>query len=414
MPQIPRASFADSTLAFVREGYEFGPRRFEKLNTDLFQVRLMLRQTIFLRGEAAARLFYDTDRFSREHAAPQRIVRISAGRGGVQTLHGDAHRHRKRMLMGLLTPEAVNDLATAVERAVDEAVDEWKRHDCTVLFDALQPILLRAACAWAAVPLEEAEVNRRTGDVVAVMEGSGGVGRRHWRARKGRGQVEAWMEQIIRRTRAGEIDPPQNTPLRVVAEHRDPKGQLLDPWTAAVEMLNMIRPIVSISRFITFCGLALHEFPQTHERAAGDADYRRRFVQEVRRFYPFFPAVAARVWEDFEWEGYRFSKGTRALLDLYATDHHPRLWNGPEAFYPDRFDQRQTSDYDLVPQGGGDYWKNHRCAGETLTVAVMEKSLDILLNRMTYAVPRQNLAVRHSRIPALPASRFIICDVRRP
>lgn len=107
---------------------------------------------------------------------------------------------------------------------------------------------------------------------------------------------------------------------------------------AAVELLNVIRPVVAIAVYLTFVAHALHRYPHCrHGLRSGDAEYREWFVQEVRRFYPFFPAVVARVRQDFEWRGYAFPAGRRVMLDLYGTDHDVRLWQAPETFRPERF-----------------------------------------------------------------------------
>ena len=53
---------------------------------------------------------------------------------------------------------------------------------------------------------------------------------------------------------------------------------------------------------MTFAALALHEHPECRERLRADADGEDLgwFVQEVRRFYPFFPLVGGRALADFE------------------------------------------------------------------------------------------------------------------
>lgn len=56
------------------------------------------------------------------------------------------------------------------------------------------------------------------------------------------------------------------------------------------------------------------------------------FVQEVRRFYPFFPFAAAEVKTDFTWKDYTFEKGTLTLLDLYGTNHDTNIWGIPKCF----------------------------------------------------------------------------------
>ena len=108
------------------------------------------------------------------------------------------------------------------------------------------------------------------------------------------------------------------------------------------------------------------------------------FVQEVRRFYPFFPSVIALVKKDFTWKGFIFEEGTLTLLDLYGTNHDSKIWDSPEMFNPNRFAEWEESPFSFIPQGGGDYFMGHRCAGEWVTIEVMKVSLDYLANRMDY------------------------------
>src|SRR5690606_5807009 len=136
--------------------------------------------------------------------------------------------------------------------------------------------------------------------------------------------------------------------------------------------------------FIVYLVLAMHEHPQWGARLRKAVNGSRQpdktdemvrcFVQEVRRFYPFFPAVPAIVREDFTWRGQTFEAGTRVLLDRHGTNHDPRRWDQPEVFNPMRFHSRAIDAYEFIPQGPGDYAANHRCAGETLTIALMESA----------------------------------------
>src|SRR3546814_15474251 len=95
---------------------------------------------------------------------------------------------------------------------------------------------------------------------------------------------------------------------------------MLSPRVAAVELLNILRPTVAVSVFITFTAHALHQLPACRQNLQADDGYLECFVQEVRRFYPFFPAVMAHVRRDFEWKGYRFPRGRRVVLDLRSEE----------------------------------------------------------------------------------------------
>lgn len=96
--------------------------------------------------------------------------------------------------------------------------------------------------------------------------------------------------------RAGHVQPPKGAASHVIAFHRDLDGNLLSQRIAAVEIINVIRPTVAVAVFMTFIAYALHEHPQLRSRLeAGGERYAELFAQEIRRYYPFFPAVAARV-----------------------------------------------------------------------------------------------------------------------
>ena len=101
------------------------------------------------------------------------------------------------------------------------------------------------------------------------------------------------------------------------------------------------------------------------------------------------------------------------MLDLYGTNHHGELWERPNEFIPERFKDRDKNLFDFIPQGGGEYIAGHRCPGERLTMKVMTRCLDILVNKMNYTVPKQNLGLRMNQMPSVPESGFIMKHVQK-
>ena len=414
MPGIPRDESFDATLALIRDPYGFIAARCGRYGSDVFRTRFLLRETICMTGPEAARLFYDRDRFVRAGAMPGRVRATLLGRGGVQGLDDAAHRHRKRMLMSLMTPGRIAELSGLVRARWRTHAERWASARGEVaLYDEAREILARAACAWAGVPLAEHEAGRRTRELTALFAYAGAIGPAHWWSRLARRSAERWIGSVVRQVRAGGIDPPEGCPLRVVASHRDLGGELLAPRTAAVEVLNLLRPTVAVAVFVAQAAHALHLHPECRRALAGGQDrHAELFVQEVRRFYPFFPAVAARVRRDFDWNGHRFSRGTRVLLDLYGTDHDPRTWEAPEEFRPERFRTWDRSPFGFIPQGGGDHDAGHRCAGEWITIELMKAAVGFLAGGLSYDVPEQDLTIDRSRLPALPRSGFVMGNVR--
>ncbi|RLP96663.1 cytochrome P450 [Micromonospora sp. CV4] len=413
MATMPADRSPDSTLAFLRAGYRFIGERCDRYGSDIFQTRILLAPTICLRGRPAATLFYDAERFQRRAAMPLRVQRTLTGRGGVQGLDGSEHRDRKAMLMSIMTPVAIRQLGQLFDDEWRARIPAWEAAAPVTLYDELGRLLTRVVCAWAGVPLAESQVDRRTVELHAMIEAPALVGPRHWRGLLARRRAERWIAGIVDRARTGISPPPAGSALKVIAEHRDARGRLLPRRIAAVELLNVLRPTVAVDRFIVFAALALHDHPAWRQRVRDDDEATEQFVQEVRRYYPFFPTAAAQVRRSFDWQGHHFPRGRRVLLDLYGTNHHPALWPEPELFRPERFAGRTVDPFQLIPQGGGDHWTGHRCAGEWITIDLMKRAVTNLTSAMRYEVPPQDLALDLRRMPALPPTGLTLTNIRR-
>jgi fatty-acid peroxygenase len=414
---IPCDKAFDSTLALLMEGYEFIPNRCRNYLTDIFQTRLLCQDVICMSGAEAARIFYDNKRFKRKGAAPKRIQKTLFGMGGVQGMDGTSHRDRKMMFMSIMTPQNLERLSKLTEAHWQITTSKWKNNKL-VLFDETQKILCKAACQWSGVPLVDTEVCLRAGDMGKMVDAFGAAGIRYCEGKCARNRTEKWARDIIMSVRTHRITPADYTALYIIAWYRDREGKLLTTQTAAVELINIIRPIVAIATYVIFGALAMYEHPSIRKRLKnGEENYITMFVQEIRRYYPFAPFVGARVRNDFIWNQAHarcyFKKGTLVLFDIYGTNHDPRLWKNPNTFNPERFRDWKDNPYTFVPQGGGEVNSGHRCAGEGVTIEVMKVSLSFLVMYLDYKVPKQNLKFCLRRMPTLPKSRFVIKKVRR-
>jgi fatty-acid peroxygenase len=405
---IPHDGALDASIAFMRDGYLFIAKRCDRLGSDIFRTRIMLAPAICMRGVEAARLFYGEERFTRVGAMPKPTLRLLQDEGSVQLMDGAAHRRRKAMFMTMMGREALSWMTALFTEEWDKAVARWRQRGRVVLHRELGELLTRAAIRWTGLPLPEAEIGRRTRELTAMIEFAGSIGPDNWWAQYLRHRGERWAQAMIGGIRSGAIAVTADSPAGIVAHHTDIDGALLSNEVAAIELLNVVRPIVAVARFITFAAHALHEQPVWRERfAAGDERDLTGFVQEVRRFYPFFPAIGGRVVEPFVWHGYAFEKDEWVLLDLYGTDHDARLWPEPESFRPERFRDWRDDAFTLVPQGGGAFETGHRCPGEWLTIDIVREAVRQLV-RTPYSVLPQDLSISLRRMPALPASGFVI------
>jgi len=412
MLPIPADTSFDSTLDLLRDPYRFISRKCHDKGLKLFQTRILLRKTICMTGQEAAIFFYNEKNFVRKGGMPEPIVATLLGKGGVQSLDGDAHKHRKRMFMSFMTPDSIQRLVKITEKYWLQALPEWEKRQQVVLYEALLPILTQGVCEWAGIPLAEEDVPRRTEQLRAMFDDAGSAGLRHFHSRRMRKKAESWIKDVIHRARAGTVLLQDPSPARTVCWHRDLDGTLLSEKVAAVELLNLLRPTVAVAVFLVFTAHALYRHSEYRAKLEIDRHkFPTFFVQEVRRFYPFFPAVAAKVRDNVEWNGYIFPKGSRVMLDLYGINHDPEIWYEPDQFIPERFQVWNGSPYNFVPQGGGDHFVHHRCPGERITIELMKMAVHFLTENISYTVPGQDLLLQQNRLPALPKSRFVISNI---
>ncbi|MFI8966452.1 cytochrome P450 [Streptomyces sp. NPDC053493] len=410
----------DNTLALLLKGYAWLPALSRRQGTRdggpgadrPLRTRLLGHPVRVLRGPEAVAFFYDERHARRGGALPGPVLDTLFGRGAVHTLDGARHRARKALFLSELTgPAAVADLADRVTGEFRRRFDGLRGREVT-LFDEGALVLARAVSDWAGLPGHDAAGVERLGrDCVAMVDGFATAGPRHLRARRARARQEETLRRAVVRARreasASAAGPPR-TALEAVVRHREADGSLLDPATAAVELLNIVRPTVAVTWFLTFAAHALRPRPDVRRRLAADdaesARLARSFAHEVRRFYPFVPFLGALAPDGLVLAGERVPPGTMLLLDVYGQNHDPALWDEPFRFVPDRFLAAAPHSDALIPQGGGPR-DGHRCPGEDITVTVLSR-LARELARLDFTVPDQDLRIPLNRVPTRPRDGF--------
>ncbi|MEV4937267.1 cytochrome P450 [Streptomyces zaomyceticus] len=404
----------DSTLALLTRGYAWAPAlRRRHGNRSAVPTRLLGRRAVLLHGPAAVDFFYDERHVLRHGALPGPVLDTLFGRGAVHTLDGDSHRVRKELFTNrLMTPDAVDGLGHLAREHWLRTVDGL-RGSRAVLFDEMAVALAAAVGEWVGAPLaDRAAVRRLAEDCVSMVDGFATPGPRHWKARQARSRQEAAFARIVADVRRDTAPAPSPgsgpTVVDAVAGHREADGSPLDLPTAAVELLNVVRPTVAITWFTTFAAQALHRFPAVREELRADqGPYARAFAHEVRRCYPFVPFVGGLAARDLRFDGQEVPEGTMVLLDVPGHHRDPDLWPEPHRFDPDRFLGREPGPGELIAQGGGNARTGHRCPGEDITVHLLA-TLAATLADLGLAMPEQDLRIPVGRVPTRPRSGVIV------
>lgn len=404
----------DSTITLATEGYLFIKNKIDHYQTDVFETRLFGKKVICMSGEEAAKMFYNPDLFQRYGAMPKRIQKTLVGEEAIQTMDGEEHIRRKQLFLSLTSPLYIKNLLSIFNNNIDDYINKWEKSNEVVLFDEMKEILCLTACQWTGIPIIESEVIKRADDFSEMVDAFGAVGPRHWKGRTARGRSEDWISSIIKDVRLNTLNVEKDSVLTKFAFYNDINGNQLSNEIAAIELINVIRPIVAISTYITFTALALYDNPECAGKLITDySNYYEMFVKEVKRFYPFGPFLGAKVKNDFNWRQFEFEKGMLVILDIYGTNHDSEIWERPFDFWPERFKEWDGSLFNFIPQGGGHASKGHRCPGEGITNEIMKASIDLLINKIEYEVPKQDLNFSLTKMPTLPESGFVMNKIKR-
>lgn len=417
---IPKEEGLDNSLKVIREGYNYIPNRTKIFQSDIFQTTLLGQKAIVLSGEDGAKLFYDESKIKRNGAAPKFATATLLGEDGVQTLDDEEHKNRKQYFMDLMTETRVQEWSLILKKEFLKAAINWMEQPEIVFYEEVKKVLTRAVCEWAGVPLPEKDVEKRTKQLANLFEMVAQTNPKFLQGAASRKTSTKWAKDLIEQVRNGELHPEENTALYKIAYHKKIDGTLLEIDPAATDLLNILRPTVAIAIYLAFVALSLHQFPEIKERLRQekvDGEYYEHFVQEVRRYYPFFPFNAGITRKDFVWNNYPFDADTMVVFDFYGTNHDERLWDKPEVFNPDRFKEWTESptdqvQYRLLAQGGGDYATGHRCPGEWNTVEAMKVTAELLANEIDYDLPEQDLSYSMVEMPTKPKSGILLKNVR--
>ncbi|WP_164001597.1 cytochrome P450 [Pyxidicoccus caerfyrddinensis] len=120
----------------------------------------------------------------------------------------------------------------------------------------------------------------------------------------------------------------------------------------------------------------------------------RRVVDESLRLYPPAWIFSRAAIQDDVVGGFRVPKGSYVLIVPWVLHRHPKLWDNPDAFDPDRFlpeRERERPRFTFFPFGGGP----RQCIGNQFALMELVLVLATLLQRV-----RLDLAPGHPLAPA--------------
>ena len=397
------------------EGYLLLSELRKEANASVVKARLLNKEVIAIYGKEAAKKFYDPRNFKREGAMPKIVLKTLFGENGVQTLDGQAHEHRKTIFMDLMTPKRMEEYHRILDKNLTQKLD--RQQGQFELFELAKDVLFRSICEWAGIDLSQLtkkEVDQLAEYQISMISSAVTNPATHIKGIDNRKKSEKWAQSLIENARINPVAGKEDVALYAFAKATDDHGELLPIDVAAVELLNVIRPTVALTVWIALMGHALFSRPDIYQRLHAEFDQLQdSFIQEMRRYYPFFPMLPAFAIQDVEVDGYLIPKDSWVVLDLYGTNHDDRMIETPEVFRISRYLGKEKhisydEEYEMIAQGGGEFKTMHRCAGEWITLHTLRVFSDQLVNKYQFSIPEQDWSIPMNQFPTYPKSKALL------
>lgn len=382
---------------------------------DVPAVRLRLgrQRVVYLLGPEANALIFGHDEWFRVREAFA-ALEIIDGPTSVVLSDGPDHTRRRGLVRPSVAPRRIDGYLDAMVTSADEALATVRPG---APFDAyaLLRSAIRRSTLRALFGTQLAERADEIGDMLQPLLSLADrlpqtidVLRRlrapAWRqAMIARGEVDAFLADMIARERVMPSDPDDAPVLPMLVHGRDGTGSGLSDQEIRDQAVTMIAAgyeTTSAAMGWTIYLLGVHTDWQDRARAevaavvgahtpdpAEPAELKtvQACVTEALRLYPPAMISARFAITGFDYRGARVRPGDLVVFSPYVTHRDPRVFDAPLAFRPDRWlDRPRRAPEEFLPFGGG----RHRCLGSGLATTELTVMLARLLARGPFRLLR--------------------------
>ncbi|MBD2385141.1 cytochrome P450 [Cylindrospermum sp. FACHB-282] len=194
-------------------------------------------------------------------------------------------------------------------------------------------------------------------------------------------------------------DPSRNDILSLMMLARDENGEPMTDEELRDELMTLlVAGHETTASGLTWAFYWIHRLPEVREKLLAELDnfgdnadlsevarlpYLTAVCQETLRIYPIAMITLPRIVKSpIKISGYEFQPGTMLAPCIYLTHRRPDLYPEPQQFKPERFLERQYSQYEYIPFGGG----NRRCLGMAFAMFEMKLVLATVLSNVELAL----------------------------
>ncbi|MGB7161655.1 MAG: cytochrome P450, partial [Mycobacterium sp.] len=286
-------------------------------------------------------------------------------------LEGDSHQRLRSLCAKAFTPRTVARLHDTMVDVMTGLVDEIAGSGrCDVVADLARPYPVPIICALLGAPREDwQQFSLWADDIFQAFSLSVDIRdiepavMRAWR------ELDDYVDDMVAHRRHTLTDDLLSDLIRA-----EDDGDRLD--AAELQMLAgglLLAGTDTTRNQVAASVQVLCEHPDQWELLKEHPDLAMRAVEETMRHSPIAGGTLRLVVEDTELDGYLFPAGTMVLVNTFAANRDPTVYDNP-----DRFDITREGAPAILTFGGG----VHYCLGANLARREIAEALTVLTGRL--------------------------------
>nr|WP_211207240.1 cytochrome P450 [Stackebrandtia nassauensis] len=330
---------------------------------------------------------------------------------GLLTSQDDEYLRQRRLLQPLFTKKRVNEYDKAMDDETSALMKRWRDAPDGVVDVASEMTGLTLRIVSRALfgadsgaveetikqnfPILSTSVVKRGFSPVRVPRG--------WPTPENRRVAAARRElyRVCDRIIAARNDNHGEDLLSRLSQATTPEGDRLSPTEIRDQVLVFL--LAGHETTATSLAFALHllaSHPEIQHQARDEIDavlggepptaadydrlpYTTMVVKEAMRLYPAAPIVGRLATADTEVDGHLIPAGANVVCSAWVTHRHPRYWDDPEHFDPQRFTPEHEAArprYAWIPFGGGP----RACIGQHFSMLESVLTLAVMLREYSF------------------------------
>jgi len=284
------------------------------------------------------------------------------------TISGPRHDRLRASVAAAFTPRHANLTRPLMRKVISDLLDEWAPKGAFDFADFASYFPITVMCGLLGVPSGPVREIRDALDLqMACMTMDREIFPDILEAYAMLRDFAA--DLIAGREASGEHD--ENLLLDALIASKA-SGQLDDDELRDLLITLLLAGFDTSKNELTLTMHALLDEPEMFDRCAHDSDYCRKVIREsLRRTSVVSPSRT--LFEDVEYEGILFPKGTYICFAVSLTGRDPSVYPDPMAFLPEREQEPRH-----IAFGRG----THICLGQYLATAQMEEGLHLIARRI--------------------------------